>query len=219
MVKVNKSATKSDKKMSELIERRRSSSCIASHNLKRSKSVRESLRIIGTKFLHQRHEVTKSPSLSDIHEQRDEDNNYNKYIVKENFNNEVETILKTPMVNTKQKSNKTQLPSYLSFKKVDFLSSSSKRHETPALILSEMPEVVAPKAAAILEIPLKEHCQPVNYRHPHGKYHKSDELIDEDDVFPDDLKFSTFNRNSFRLSINTRRRNTMWSSFSSTSSM
>lgn len=211
MVKVKK---QSDKKMTEILERRRSSTLVSTHNLKRSKSVRESLRIIGTKFLHNHHhhhhnenqriEVTKSPSLSDIHEQRDEDNNYSKYI-----NNEVETILKTPMINNGKKPSKHHhLTSYLHFKRAgDILT--SKKHEGHQLILT-VPEVVAPKAAAILEIPSKE-----NY--VHLRHRVEDAIHEEDSYFVD--KHQHFNRNSFRLSINTRRRNTMWSSFSSTSSM
>lgn len=234
MVKVNKKSdtTKSaKKKMSELVERRRSASCMTAHshthNLKRSKSVRESLRIIGTKFLHhQRHEVTKSPSLSDIHEMRDhDDHNFNKFQVQDYYQHEVETILKTPMESNtnsnKHKSAKHHLSSYLHFKKPGDLLSHKKHHETP-LILTEMPEIVAPKAAALLEIPLKENCQPVNLRHPHCQkfhhVHLNPAIEEEDEVFLEE-KTQNFNRNYFRLSINSRRRNTMWSSFSSTSSM
>lgn len=200
MVKVRQFEEKK-KKMSELIERRRSS--VNQHNLRRSKSVRESLRIIGTKFLHQRHEVTKSPSLSNI---TDEDNNYEKFFDE----NEVQTILKTPMDKPKKH-----------YFHLDFLG----KHKSDLHL--DIPEMVAPKAAALLEIPIRENCCNANgtgtkkqYAHKKriSKFSESEiDKIDEEVDSLEDLK-NDFSRGSFRLSMSVKRRNTMWSSFSSTSS-
>lgn len=78
--------------MSELVERRRSTN---QHNLRRSKSVRESLRMIGTKLLHHRHDVRKSPSLSNIADEEVEECENNHVLF--DAPAAVRTILKTPM--------------------------------------------------------------------------------------------------------------------------
>lgn len=192
MVKVRKSEELKKKKMSELVERRRTNT--NQHNLRRSKSVRESLRIIGTKFLHHRHEVTKSPSLSNI---TDEDNNYEKFFDE----NEVQTILKTPMEKPKKH-----------YFHLDFLGKNKND------LHLDLPEVVAPKAAALLEIPIKENCNKSQYIYKKRVSKFSESEIDkiEEEESLEDLK-SDFTRGSFRLSMS-KRRNTMFSSFSSTSS-
>lgn len=224
MVKVKKKENDKEnkkRKMSEVVQRRQSG--VNQHNLRRSKSVRESLRIIGTKFLHhQKHDVRKSPSLSNI---TDEDNNYD--LIFDDAEG-IHTILKTPMEQNPtgigQKPKHTNI-----FKNFDFLHPKHKSSEN----VTNIPEVVAPKAAALLEIPLKEN------QYQNGKNHTTayelykakrvsklseseDKIEEEDDI--DDLKHfrhdgtQTLNRNTLRLSMNTKRRNTMWTSFSSTSS-
>lgn len=210
MVKVKNSGKENKKKMSEIVEHRRSSG-VSQHNLRRSKSVRESLRIIGTKFLHHRHDVQKSPSLSNI---TDEDNNYQKFV----FENEgIQTILKTPMDKpVLQKKNHNY------FKNLDFLH-KNKPENFP---IGDIPETIAPKAAALLEIPIKENVQVKNSAYALYKAKRCSKLsesdvdkIEEEDII-EELRIhdGNFSRNSFRLSMSTKRKHT-WSSFSSTSSM
>lgn len=218
MVKVNKPRGSSNKenknkiksKMSSEVDHRRSSGVSSHVNLRRSKSVRESLRIIGTKFLHHRHDVQKSPSLTNI---TDEDNNYQKFIYE---NGGIQTILKTPMDKPIFPKNKNY------FKNLDFLH---KNKQTDFLV-SDIPETIAPKAAALLEIPLKENVSSKTSSYAMYKAKRCSKLsesdvdkIEEEDII-EELKMhdSNFSRNSFRLSMSTKRKN--WSSFtSSTSSM
>jgi hypothetical protein len=95
-----KKKTDEVKKMADLIAERRKSS-----HLKRSKSVRASLRFIGARFLsHKSDEVPmqKTPSMSSLHDYQR--NLYEYSMLPDVFVKEpVETILKTPMVRLDQK--------------------------------------------------------------------------------------------------------------------
>lgn len=89
--------------------------------------------------------------------------------------------------------------------------------------------MVAPKAAALLEIPLRENGA-AEKRNAYAMYkakrtsklsESDSDKIDEEDVV-EELRPSSegnFNRGAFRLSMSSKRRNAVWSSFSSTSSM
>lgn len=157
---------KKSKKMSEALVERRCTSKTSSNanNLKRSKSVRASLRLIGNKILHHRNanelqmnNIQKSPSLSSI---RDSVEFQRNYFNRENIRNlqhwnypdseTIETILKTPI--NEHKIYKNQL-TYLNFKKADFLKNKTK------VSVSTPPSSIAPKAAAILQIPIRENCE------------------------------------------------------------
>lgn len=158
---------KKSRKMSEvLVERRCTSKTSASaNNLKRSKSVRASLRLIGNKILHHRNAnelqmntIQKSPSLSSIRDSVEFKRNYfNREAIKnlQNWNfadsDSIETILKTPI--NEHKVYKNQL-TYLGFKKVDFLKNNKAK-----VTVSTPPSTIAPKAAAILQIPIREECE------------------------------------------------------------
>lgn len=157
-------------------------------HLKRSKSVRASLRFIGARFLHKHQEaaMVKTPSMSSLHE-------YKRNFFEYSLIPEVETILKTPMVKEKKKKK----------------------------VVSTPPPVVAPKAAQILQIPVKENYEPVSLQ-PDGfdgitmrngvECHRQGRFQE----FGYDYRQNGFYRNTLRLSMTTsRRRNTLVASTSS----
>lgn len=119
-------------------QQRKASSSSAKVSLKRSKSVRASLRSISTKFLHLRTDdlftatMRKSPSMSNLREKRT--------IFEPGA--AVETILKTPRDGVSSKPSRAQL--ILGF------------HRKRDVNVSTPPPLVAPKAAAILQIPIQE---------------------------------------------------------------
>lgn len=183
MGKVNKE----NKRMTEVTAERRKST-----NLKRSKSVRASLRMIGNRFLHHKNhqeKMPRSPSLQSLCYER------------------AETILKTPQPE----------PKVLRSKKVE------------PVMFSQPPPVVAPKAAAVLQIPsydtsyyrttLQEQCRG---RHSWFLHHKNGRECDLQGRFGELLEGGSnggFHRGSLRLSIIARRNHGTWnSSYSSTSS-
>ncbi|KAK4874872.1 hypothetical protein RN001_014232 [Aquatica leii] len=133
----------------EVTERRR----ITQNPIKRSKSVRASLRLIGNRFMHKEPEIKiqKSPSMSSLQNRR-------SYEWHRNFVNDaktilehtpIETILKTP---TNAKFSKSQLLNF-GFKKIE------SKNKNKDVLVSRPPVNVAPKAAAILQIPIKEKCE------------------------------------------------------------
>lgn len=157
--------------------------CRKTVHLKRSKSVRASLRYIGTKFLNPKHHhhhhpssenvqeneqlLKKSPSMSSLHDY----NKRNYFLHHENnkmcreypdyFQNEptsVETILKTPMVQQQQRCKKLPTKNKRIVNQMDGM-----------LVFSSPPSIVPPKAAAILHIPQKENCEPSSSSYFGGK--------------------------------------------------
>ncbi|KAF5288548.1 hypothetical protein FQR65_LT12001 [Abscondita terminalis] len=128
----------------EVTERRRT----GQNPIKRSKSVRASLRLIGNRLMHKETEtkIQKSPSLSALHNRRSFEFHRNflndTKTIFEN-SNPIKTILKTPASGTKFA--KSQLLNF-GFKKIK-----------DDLLVSQPPVNVAPKAAAILQIPYE--CQ------------------------------------------------------------
>lgn len=224
MGKTNDAATKPKKKMSEVVPERRT---IASNSLKRSKSVRASLRLIGTRFLHQKEneirKMQKTPSLSSLKEHRNslELNSQRLYNVHDDelpLVSPVETILKTPF-SSNIKVTKNQFI-HFGFRKFD--SIRNKQNIDQQL---ELPPVIAPKAAAVLQIPIKENCEPLFFHRKLDKDSKSGKECDPQGRFREieggSHAFNGLQRTSLRLSIsNARRKSSMWSSTSfSTSSM
>lgn len=210
---------KKSKKMSEILVERRSSNKTGTiaNGLKRSKSVRASLRLIGNKLLHhknadelQMNRIQKSPSLSSIRDSVEFKRNYFNKDTARNLHNWdhleendcIETILKTPINQNK----KNQLP-YLNFKKTDF----SKNGKTK-MIVTTPPSTIAPKAAAILEIPIEENCEysvPVLLRNidivggteSSGRRFTS-RYGEECDLQGRPDSFAAFQRSALRLSMN-----------------
>ncbi|KAJ8986129.1 hypothetical protein NQ317_005599 [Molorchus minor] len=165
------------------------------HQLKRSKSVRASLRFIGTKFLANHkpnpgnnnvERMQKAPSLSSLHDYKKSyihpTENHQFSIVPEFYVKEpVETILKTPVVKLEQKSR--------------FRKNEKIRISTP-------PTVIAPKAAQVLQIPIKEnHDQCLNDVFVNGNgYVDGRRQFGEFDF---DYRNNRFQRTSLRLSMMT----------------
>lgn len=137
---------KPTKTMADVITERRKP-----HHLKRSKSVRASLRFIGTKFLtnHKTTEETihKTPSLSSLHDYKTTyfnagDSRHQFPVVPDFYAKEpVETILKTPMMKLEVKP---------------------RPKKSEKIKITTPPPVIAPKAAQILQIPVKENYEPLS---------------------------------------------------------
>ncbi|XP_068913325.1 ankyrin repeat and fibronectin type-III domain-containing protein 1 isoform X2 [Tenebrio molitor] len=198
-----KKKTDEVKKMADLIAERRKSS-----HLKRSKSVRASLRFIGARFLsHKSDEVPmqKTPSMSSLHDYQR--NLYEYSMLPDVFVKEpVETILKTPMVRLDQKM------------KLGFHRAKKDK------VVSTPPPVVAPKAAQLLQIPIKENCEPISLQPDGNGFHKNGMECHRQgryEEFGYDYRHNGFYRNTLRLSIvNPRRKNNVRnSSFSATSKL
>lgn len=231
-----------DKKIKRMSQRKTTSTTTTTSskvNLKRSKSVRASLRSISTRFLHHKNEelltttstsnMHKSPSLSSLKENTGSSTRSTTFDFKRNYfatnfenlkkidfhhlfdhhhhhhhqqqhkNNRemVETILKTPQdVATTHKK-----PHHLimGFKRKDF-------H------LSTPPTIVAPKAAAILQIPIKENGEnmEINQENFNQNNNNMFNKFDEHEMYD-----HNFHRNTLRLSITSKARRT--SLFHSTS--
>lgn len=135
--------TRQAKIMTEAVTERRKQNVI----LRRSKSVRSSLRYIGNKFLQQKYHdspMNKTPSLSSLQDYRrgavylDEPRSLT--ILPDFYAKEpVETILKTPMTRLEPKAVK------------------AKKEK---IKISTPPAIIAPKAAQLLQIPVKENFEP-----------------------------------------------------------
>ncbi|CAH0563969.1 unnamed protein product [Brassicogethes aeneus] len=180
------------KKMAEIVTERKKSI-----TLKRSRSVRASIRSIGTKLLSGKNSdnfMNKTPSLSSLHEAQSAYYKQDHYYLKEN----VETILKTPMPDEQ----KQQKP-FIKIEKI-------KRKEKDVRITTP-PSNIAPKAAQLLEIPFKK--QTVQLRNQEGN----------EDVFTNqvtlDYRQNRFQRSTLRLSIINKRKQSRNSSFSPTSEL
>lgn len=176
MGKVNKE----NKRMTEVTTERRKNV-----QLKRSKSVRASLRMIGNRFLHhnknQQEKLPRSPSLQNIGYER----------------LQVETILKTPQPELKMRPKKAEQVTFT----------------TP-------PSLVAPKAAAVLQIPsesiclrgtVEEHCTGRHSWFLHKNWRECD-LQGRFDELVEGGSNGGFHRGSLRLSIMAKRRQRMWNS-------
>lgn len=210
------------RKMADLIAERRTSA-----NLKRSKSVRASLRSIGTKIFNhgksyaenQRkvEALQKATSLSNLEESRKE---FKKNIYKSESEFQPDmifsanTILKTPVNNTKDKrQRKKEYKQYL-------------EHHFPCV--PSPPANVPPKAAQILQIPIKENFETVNFRYEQVfggvQQHREDltqyscrqgtdrgrkmSVDDARGIYEDyaaDYRMNRFHRSSIRLSMVKRR--------------
>lgn len=199
MGKLNKFSSTTPKRTNKMSQR------TSKTNLKRSKSVRASFKSISTRFLHLKSDeilttMHKSPSLSSLKENTRSDFKRNYFatnfenIKRTDFNHRtVETILKTP-----QEINKP-LKSYsiMGFKK------------NKEINLSTPPSSVAPKAAAILQIPIKENCESnlVVYRAKHFNNNNSNSSNNNKRLSEDELqKLHSFQRNTLRLSITSKGR-------------
>lgn len=192
MGKVSKPKNQNTKGSDMLTERRKMGPGTVQTSLKRSKSVRASLRLIGSRILHKNNEnrpngLQKSPSMHSLITGRKD-----YFMLPNVFEREpAETILKTPMTGVK---------------------------------ITTPPSVVPPKAAAMLQVPLKENRETVCYREEKESWflHRNGRRCDLNGRFDDlDTAFRSegFQRTSLRLSITTKRRNAVWNnSFSSTSS-
>ncbi|KAL3273709.1 hypothetical protein HHI36_015139 [Cryptolaemus montrouzieri] len=219
-----KEKLKDKKKMADLVTERRNSS-----NLKRSKSVRASLRSIGSKLLHpgknqsenqRKVEILhKSTSLSNLDEKRRE---MKKTFLQSGseFQPSVlfppNTILKTPVNNSVGKKSKKKDPK------------SFLEYHFP--VVPSVPQI-PPKAAQILQIPIKENFEPISLRYDqvsggatqrdlkgnfsHVSYHQGIDRIRKKGIdvlrgsFEDsglDYRQNRFQRSSIRLSM-TKRRN------------
>lgn len=220
-----------------LTDRRKTATANFPTNLKRSKSVRASLRQIGNRFLsHKNSEnrpmsLQKSPSLQSLQE-------CNKPDFRRNFFNinrgdytplpdlfekqQVNTILKTPMIDSKDiKNHQVHNANY-----GDGFQQSKDLQKK--IFLTQPPSMVAPKAAALLQIPTNQGYVSLGYQntvehrqswflHKNGKQYDLQGRFDE--LETGYRAASGFQRNSLRLSITTKRKNGMWnSSFSSSSS-
>lgn len=195
-------------KMADLITERRKTP-----HLKRSKSVRASLRFIGARFLSHKQEnealpMERTPSMTSLHDFKRP--YYGEYpLIPEVFVKEpVETILKTPMVKFEQK---VKLP----FKKKE-------------KIITTPPPIVAPKAAQLLQIPIKENCEPISLQPDvyvdANRFYKNGMECHRQGRFEEfgyDYRQNGFHRNTLRLSITSRRKNNYRETtiFSSSSSM
>ncbi|XP_044759714.1 uncharacterized protein LOC123317318 isoform X2 [Coccinella septempunctata] len=213
------------KKMADLITERRTGA-----NLKRSKSVRASLRSIGTKIFNpgksyaenQRkvEALQKTASLSSLEESRRE---FKKTIYKSESEFQPEmlftanTILKTPVSNVKdKKARKKDQKQYLEYH-FPFVP-------TP-------PANVPPKAAQLLQIPIRENLETVSFRYEQafGEMSQQREDMDQfghrqglerarkmsvDDArgiyeeYLTDYRQNRFYRSSIRLSMVKRRNHT-----------
>lgn len=231
MGKIDKTRTDKPNKMLEMLSERRKNNPISTH-LKRSKSVRASIRSIGNKLLLQKNTQNMSPlsqksaSISNLakcnfkrnllNSNLDSGQNDIRYPVI--FEKEpVKTILKTPMIySNDQKVCKNQL-AVLGFKK-DQLGKNKEQLEHN-LMLTTPPAKVAPKAAAVLEIPIKENCEPIFYRKEKAVDRRL--LSQRQSLIIEKYgKSDGFNRNSFRLSMIRKKNNNIWNySFSSMTSM
>lgn len=214
MGKVNNDKVKCDKKskMSDILltERRKNTDPIG-NNLKRSKSVRASLKQIGNKFLLQKQNggdlSKRSPSLTNLSKKKCGNLEKMEFIFERG---PVETILKTPMI-CNNKTFKNQL-AILGFNR-EYLGKRKDNLEEN-LILSKPPSKVAPKAAAILEIPIKENCEPLHFKSEKFKEMRGNKQGGADKL---QEKGVGFNRNSLRLSITMKKKSSNWNSFSTSS--
>lgn len=224
MGKINKT-NKPEKKMSDILTERRKSATNITSGLKRSKSVRASLRLIGNRFLHHhknqenRENMQKSPSLQSLNEnKRDFKRNYfnGEHIKKEYEGNimlpgvyekqPVETILKTPRVE------------------------NSRSHLMMGVNRKNEHHHVKTMGATVLhQLPIEEDRERLCFRGDVVESRHQSWFLHHNRGTGYDLegRFSElepgyragFHRTSLRLSITSKRRNGMWnSSFSSTSS-
>lgn len=170
------------------------------HHLKRSKSVRASLRFIGTKFLtnHKNNNddnLQKSPSMSSLHDYKSTffngDERRHQYSILPEFyaKEPVETILKTPMAKLEPKP---------------------KMRKNEKIKVSTPPPVIAPKAAQILQIPIKENCEPLSLIAEGELVGDSNGFVCQNglqcrgknyDEFNFDYRHNGFHRTSLRLSM------------------
>ncbi|XP_045478231.1 uncharacterized protein LOC123683318 isoform X2 [Harmonia axyridis] len=205
---------KKRKKMADMIAERRTT------GLKRSKSVRASLRSIGTRIFHpgksyaehqrKAEALHKATSMSSLDESRKE---FKKSIYKSESEFQPEmlfsgnTILKTPVNNAKEKRAKKK--QYLEYH------------------FPFVPNQVPPKAAQILQIPIRENYETVSFRYEqvfggrgvfedgtqlgHRQGVESDRKMSVDDpkgIYEDfamDYRQNRFHRSSIRLSMTKKR--------------
>ncbi|XP_030754413.1 uncharacterized protein LOC115881170 isoform X2 [Sitophilus oryzae] len=202
------------KKMADVVTERRKNV-----TLKRSKSVRASLRFISTKLLNKNinnnnitHtkdllKLNKTPSMSSLQDYQKSD--HTEGFIESFYprNQPVETILKTPMIKVDNKSNSR------AFKRTEKLNKNRRDQLDGHLKLSTPPSLVAPKAAQLLQIPsiankqfssmenldqkvIRRWVRNEKYSH-HGKTGDRGE----------DYWSSGFQRGALRLSITTKRKN------------
>lgn len=186
-------------KMADLVTERRKTV-----NLKRSKSVRASLKFISAKLLNNnstKDMLSKTPSMSSLQDFYMPERNA-EYI--ENYC-PVETILKTPMI-------RVDKPSARSFKRTEKLNKNRRDLLDGHVKISTPPDIIAPKAAQLLQIPMiKENGEP--YRDVDSKNNGlrriHSEKCPQHGKFSDysyDYRNNGFQRGTLRLSI-TRRKN------------
>lgn len=194
---------KKQNKMSELVTERRK----PGEQLKRSKSVRASLRLIGHKFLHtsKNHAdpMQKTPSLSSLTEYKREFKRSRSHeegsslltILPEYYVREsVETILKTPMI----------------------VEPKSKPKFKDKIRISTPPSVIAPKAAQILQIPVKEFYEPLSLNSEGVFFRKANGYVPDRPKTGQISEFSSgeyrtrFHRTTLRLSLVPSRKKSHW---------
>lgn len=217
-----------------LTELRKPSTTNAASGLKRSKSVRASLRLIGNRFLHHKNQenrenMHKSPSLQNLNENKREfkRNYFNGEHVRKEYamlpdmygKQPVETILKTPMVDPRECKSQRVVVSH-----------APSEHEALSHAREVTPHgIIAPKAAALLQIPIqgnhKDACfrKDLHAEHQSWFLHRNGKGYDLEGRFselePGCRANGGFHRTSLRLSMISKKRTGTWNTtFSSTSS-
>lgn len=183
--------------MADLVAERRKSV-----NLKRSKSVRASLKFISTKFLSNHSPpgevdelLNKTPSMSSLQDfyRPERKSRFIEHLP-------VETILKTPMIRV-DKARGFKRPEKLNKNRRDLLDGHVK--------ISTPPDVVAPKAAQLLQIPGMNPTGDPFRTSQNGLRRMHSEKCPHHGKFSDfnyDYRTSGFQRGALRLSISARRK-------------
>lgn len=195
MGKPTPSSVKIKSNMAEGISERRK----AFDPLKRSKSVRASLRFIGHKLLHHKpndDSITKVKSLSNLTDFK------NKRDFKRSISHDdsQSLIFSLPDIYVREplKPNSRNSPIERD-KKTKIKQKDKYKITTP-------PALIAPKAAQLLQIPIKENSEPVSLQREPFLRNSNNFVSDENDnisseCFHYEYRRNTFNRNTFRLSL------------------
>lgn len=182
-------------KMAEIIAERRK----AGDPLKRSKSVRASLRFIGNKFLHHKsnnESMTKVKSLSNLTEFKQK-RDFKRSISHDESRNIIFSLPDDYVKEPVKINSKTTVGEI--GKSVGAKLKNKFKITTP-------PPVIAPKAAQILQIPIQENLEPVSLQSEHFIYNntvsaKHQEYDVESQYTNYEYRRNVFQRNTFRLSL------------------
>lgn len=186
-------------KMAEIISEKRK----PGESLKRSKSVRASLRTIGNKFLHYKStndSLTKVKSLTNL-----TDIKHKKDFKRSCSHDDSQSILyNLPEIFVRETS---------MFEGKNSVIERTKVKQTEKIKITTPPSKIAPKAAQILQIPIKENVVPLSFHcEPFLRNKNNNFVSDVEWNCPDkysvgyDYRRNTFNRNSIRLSLASSKR-------------